>query len=473
MTTRIPTTASSVRRVAAVAVMGAFALSACTATPDTASPSASTPAVADAASGDTDGAEGLPSESTRAVTPEDVMPPERDETADGVDETGEDSVANLAEATPEVDDAASGDVDVAAPPDEAIAAEGEWGGAETDDPTAVVDPVEVEAAGHTIAEPESEPVTTTTAAPEPEPEQPEPEPTPEPEPEPTPEPEQPEPEPEPEASLPDCVPRTVLDTPCIDRNGVEQNVQSQLNESFGGGYIGADWYMDTLSTIGNHPRDHDNDTHRVTVFDPDWETNALGDPAVLEAVHPAARGGRPQPMPGHYHGHLPPFAPAVQAWSDWCFFDFEMTVNWPDDVLPPSDSTYFCSVVLHEMAFHLSHLGASEDCILPSATAKIEAAEQRALSWFTLSGSPERAASAALSVATNHLHCPNVIYPDPDAVVTLEDHYALVVLYGGQAATSFADFAASARGRSGDGEPSQLALRMTAIGRIPNFTAGT
>ena len=218
MTTRIPTTASSVRRVAAVAVMGAFALSACTAAPDTASPAASTPAVADAASGDTDGAEGLPSESTRAVTPEDVMLPERDETADGVGETGEDSVANVAEATPEVDDAASGDVDVAAPPDEAIAAEGEWGGAETDDPTAVVDPVEVEAAGHTIAEPESEPVTTTTAAPEPEPvttttaaPEPEPEqPEPELEPTPEPEPEQPEPEPEPEASLPDCVPRTVL-----------------------------------------------------------------------------------------------------------------------------------------------------------------------------------------------------------------------------------------------------------------------
>ena len=57
MTTRIPTTASSVRRVAAVAVMGAFALSACTAAPDTASPAASAPAVADAASGDTDGAE--------------------------------------------------------------------------------------------------------------------------------------------------------------------------------------------------------------------------------------------------------------------------------------------------------------------------------------------------------------------------------------------------------------------------------
>ena len=362
------------------------------------------------------------------------------------------------------------------------AQEGEWGGAKTDDPVAVVDPVAVEEAGQTIAEPEPEPipelVTTTTAAPEPEPEQPEPEPepTPEPEPEqpePTPEPEQPEPEPEPEASLPDCVPRTVLDAPCIDRNGVEQSVQSQLNESFGGGYIGADWYMDTLSTIGDHPRDHHAATHRVTVHDSDWQANALGDPAILEAVHPAARGGQPQPMPGHYHGHLPPFTPAVQAWSDWCFFDFEMTVNWPDDVLPPSDSTYFCSVVLHQMAFHLSHLGASEDCILPQATAKIEAAEQRALSSFTPSGSPERAASAALSVATNHLHCPNVIYPDPDAVVTLEDHYALVVLYGGQASTSFADFAASVRSLAGDGSPSQLLLRMKAIGRIPNFTAGT
>ena len=100
MTTRIPTTASAVRRVAAVAMAGALALSACTAAPDTASPAASTPAVADAASGDTDAAEGPPSESARAVTPEDVMPPERDEAPPGVDETGEDSAANLAEATP-------------------------------------------------------------------------------------------------------------------------------------------------------------------------------------------------------------------------------------------------------------------------------------------------------------------------------------------------------------------------------------
>ena len=231
--------------------------------------------------------------------------------------------------------------------------------------------------------------------------------------------------------------------------------------------------MDMLSTIGDHPRDHDNDTHRVTVSDSDWIANTLGDPAILEAVHPAARGGQPQPMPGHYHGHLPPFTPAVQAWSDWCFFDFEMTVNWPDDVLPPADSTWFCSVELHRMAFHLSHLGASEDCILPSATAMMEAAEQRALSWFTPLDSPESAAMAALGRASDHLHCPNVIYPDPDAVVTLEDHYALVVLYGGQAGTSFADFAASVRSLAGDGEPSQLLLRAAVIGRIPNFTAGT
>ena len=138
------------------------------------------------------------------------------------------------------------------PTPEITAHEGEWGSAETDDPVAVVDRVAVEEAGQTIAEPEPESVTTTTAVPEPEPEQPEPEPE---QPEPTPEPEQ-EPEPEPEASLPDCVQRTVLDAPCIDRSGVEQSVQSQLNESFGGGYIGADWYMDMLSTIGDHPRDH-------------------------------------------------------------------------------------------------------------------------------------------------------------------------------------------------------------------------
>ena len=418
-----------------------------------------------------------------------------------VQDTPSSTTTTVAEPEPNDADASAPSVDI----DEAIAAEGEWVGAETDDPTAVVDPIAVEEEGHTIAEPEPEPtpepepVTTTTTAPEPEPvttttAAPEPEPvtttTAAPEPEPVttttaaPEPEPattttaaPEPEPEPELdletwraqmeecrqwrdssrcadllpsplpdcvsgvvfdtpcvmeigrersvrgqSLPDCVRGTVLDTPCIRalRYGTEQSVLSQQNQAWGRTYLDAEdrFFSDATSTIGDHPRDHDRDTHRATAAHPDFPYNVIYDPEALAAIRPAARGDRPQPMPGHRHGHLPSFTPAVQAWSDWCFFDFEVSIvwpedfDWPDDVAPtPPGSTYFCALELHSMAFYLSHLEASEDCILPKATRRVEAAEQRQLSVFTPSGSPERQAATEIFERNDYLGCPNVIYP--------------------------------------------------------------
>ena len=489
MTTRIPTTASAVRRVAAVAVVGALALSACTAAPDTASPAASTPVVADAASGDTDAAEGPPSESALAVTPEDVMPPERDEAPPGVDETGEDSAANLAEATPDVDDAAlpanpqpdettetciddacveqpvagdaqpnpadaaSDDVDVSAPPADievVTSEEGEWGGAATDDPVAVVDPVEAEAAGHTIADPA----------------QPEPEPTPEPEPEPE----------QPERSLGDCVERTVLDTPCIDRDAVEQSVLSQQNLVFAGAYLAGDFVVDGTSTVGNHPRDHDAEIHRVTdlsdgilawqVWRDDWDRRAYEDPSLLGALRPATRGEQPQSLPSHTHGHLPQFTAAVQAWSDWCFFGLEVAVEWPApyEELPPENSTRYCLVGLHRMSFWLSHLEAPEECVLPKATARLEAIEQRILSRFTPGDSPERQRVGEISRQNDYVDCPNVIYPDPTVVMAPAEHYALLKSYGAGDGITFADFS-----RNFGVEPTQRHLRLAVIGGIPNF----
>ena len=434
------------------------------------------------------------------------------------------------------------------------AQEGEWGGAETDDPIAVVDAVAVEEAGQTIAEPElapepeptpettPEPGTTPEPEPEPEPE-PTPETTPEPEPEPTPEP---EPEPEPELdletwraqmeecrqysdssrcldfhpsplpdcvsgvvldtpcvmengyersvrgqSLPDCVRGTVLDTPCINNwhfgwtHGTEQSVLSQQNQAFGGTYFSADdrFFRDATSTIGNHPRDHDVDSHRTTEPHPDFPFNIVYYPAALAAIHPASRGEQPQPLPGHSHGHLPPFTPGVQAWSDWCFFDFEVNIVWPEDFVWPEDgpwpdgvdvptppsSTYFCALALHSMSFYLSHLEAPEECILPKATAIVEASEQRMLSWFTPSGSPERQAMSAIRHQNHHLHCPNVIYPDPDAALTSEEHYAILVSHAGRGGGSFADFVSNAWQH---GEPTQRQWRARVIGGMPNFRLG-
>ena len=282
-------------------------------------------------------------------------------------------------------------------------------------------------------------------------------------------------------SLPDCVRDTVLDTPCIEalRYGTEQSVASQQNQAWGGTYLDAEalFFTDATSTIGNHPRDHDVDTHRGTVEHPDFPHNVIYDPDALAAIRPAARGDRPQPLPGHPHGHLPPFTPAVQAWSDWCFFDFEVSIvwpenfDWPDDVAPtPPGSTYFCARALHSMAFYLSHLEASEDCILPKATRNVEASEQRILSWFTPRDSPESQAVAAVYHQNHYLHCPNVIYPDPDAVLTAEEHNAIRVRHAGQNGVSFGDFVANAWW-SGV-EPSQLQWRASVIGAIPNFTIG-
>ena len=368
---------------------------------------------------------------------------------------------------------------------EAVEREGEWVGAETDDPVAVVDPVAVQEAGQTIAEPVPELETT----PEPCQEgqhrhddepchvdetESEPEPTPEPE------PEQPEPtpEPEPEASLPDCDRGTVLDTPCVDQRGNEQSVASQQNRAFGGTYltVGDFVFMDATSTISNHPRDHDVDTHRATVYDSDLPMSALRNPDVLDAVHPAARGDQPRPLSGHLHGHLPPFTPAVQAWSDWCFFDLDVHVVWPEpedfdwpagfEIPPPADSTYWCAEQLHAFAFYLTHLEAPEDCILPKATAKMEATEQWVQAWFTPRGSPEGQAINEIYRRNHFLHCPNVIYPDPDAVFTPEEHYAIRVRYAGEAGVTFDGFVDHV---SWDGEPTQRQWRSAVIGAIPNF----
>ena len=451
-------------------------------------------------------------------------------------DTPSSTTTTVAEPEPNDADASAPSVDI----DEAIAAEGEWVGAETDDPTAVVDPIAVEEEGHTIAEPEPEPtpepepVTTTTTAPEPEPvttttAAPEPEPV-------TTTTAAPEPEPEPEldletwraqmeecrqwrdssrcadllpSPLPDCVSGVVFDTPCVMeighersvrgqslpdcvrgtvldtsrievlRYGTEQSVLSQQNEAWGGTYLDAEdrFFADATSTIGNHPRDHDVDTHRGKVKHPDFPFNVIYDPDALAAIRPAARGDRPQPMPGHRHGHLPSFTPAVQAWSDWCFFDFEVSIvwpedfDWPDDVAPtPPGSTYFCALGLHSVAFYLSHLEASEDCILPKATRRVEASEQRSLSVFTPSGSPERQAVSEIFRQNSYLHCPNVIYPDPAAVLTAAEHYAIRVRYAGQNGVNFATFVSN---MWWDGvEPTQRQYRGSVIGAIPNFVIG-
>ena len=119
------------------------------------------------------------------------------------------------------------------------------------------------------------------------------------------------------------------------------------------------------------------------------------------------------------------------------------------------------------MAFYLSHLEASEDCILPKATRKVEAAEQRQLSVFTPRGSPESQAVTEIYRQNSYLHCPNVIYPDPDAVLTAAEHYAIRVRYAGQNGVNFATFVSNTWW---DGvEPTQLQYRGSVIGAIPNF----
>ena len=249
-----------------------------------------------------------------------------------------------------------------------------------DAPTAVVDPVAAEAAGHAVAEPE----------PAPDPEEPAPEPVPEPEPAPEPVPEPP-PAPEPEAEpVPDPEP--------------EPEPEARDDEFY---------EIDSSSPVGVHARDHDVRSHCATDPHPDFPYNILGDADALAAVRPAARGGQPLPLPGHLCGHLPVFTAAVQQWSDWCFFESE-------------GSALVCGGELHHMAFYLTHLGAGESCVLDVARARAE----------------KRLVDRLAGGLRHYMECPNALYPDPGVELTPEQHYDIWVRYSGQGGESFADFVA-------------------------------
>ena len=251
-----------------------------------------------------------------------------------------------------------------------------------------------------------------------------------------------------EGWLPQCVRKAVMSGPCIDRDGYVQSVLSQQNMAWGGTYLNTEdgRVRDATSTVGSHPRDHDAEIHRVTTRDPNFPWSIKFDVESLAAIRPAARGEKPLPLPGHRHGHHPEFTPAVQAWSDWCFFDSGLRIvwsedsDWPEDfewiaegesAPPPADSTFVCANQLHEMSFFLSHLDAPEDCILPKATVIVEAWEQREQAMSTPFGSPERAALRTIFAPTDYFLCPNMIYPDPEAVFTPREHYEIYKRYAG------------------------------------------